>query len=796
MKQIILILLVLLPVCAFAQFTETFDGPEVDSKNPWKGDLDKFVIVKDRWLHLNGIENEADTVGLHCIIPYAPTMQWEFDVRMEEVPSEKNFLRLYLYMESSGIYYYVQIGHNGAKKISLRTNKKQLLFPLKESGITEKPVLLHIKVTLENNKVWTLYSRRHGESYYRMEGSTSKFPVKLPQENGELTLNIGYTKSRYQHFAIDNIKVSSEITPTDTIPNDTPVDPDIPSTDMPFPDVEIVSLSEIRFTFDSPVDISNAKVIISEIGEANQITYGDNNTVVSAVFPDNLIPARTYAISFTGFTDLSGNLLNLPSQKFTLEDDEDNNNEEELPPSSILINEIMAKPGDGPFFEYVELYNPTDHAISLNELILWNGNKHKSLPDVVLPPHEYALLYKNVIDYKGEGVAIPIEKFYALNDAGQHLILKTASGTIIDEYTYAKAKPAQSWERSSSGSWHLSSDPRGGTPGSANSSGKKEDDNDPEQPDDPEQPNDPVKPDDPDKPDNPVTPDDPDEPTEPTIPVEPREFIINELLPNPFVGGSEYIELYNRSDHALPLSGLVVATRKTDGTLSTRYPLSSVGTMIEAGGYAVLTKNKAGVADFYTIQSTASLFEIAKLPILANTSSTLVLFRASDGTVIDEVAYSSKWHASSVKNQKGVALERIDPEAETQMPANWTSAAASAGYGTPGYRNSQSDNPSPDEPDTPTGIEAPEWIPGSDNYKISYYLDQPGYNCRAFVYNTAGQRVAQIANHELLGLSGQFTWDGSSLSGNRLRTGVYIFYAELYHINGTVKRYKQVFLVH
>lgn len=790
MKQIILILLVLLPVCAFAQFTETFDGPEIDSKNPWKGDLDKFMIVRDRWLHLNGIENEADTVGLHCIIPYAPTMQWEFDVRMEEVPSDKNFLRLYLYMESSGTYYYVQIGHNGAKKISLRTNKKQLLFPLKESGITEKPVLLHIKVTLENNNVWTLYSRRYGESYYRMEGSTSKFPVKIPQENGELTLNIGYTKSRYKHFAIDNIKVSSEITPTDTIPNDTPVDPDIPSTDMPFPDVEIVSLSELRFTFDSPVDISNAKVIISEIGEADQITYGDNNTIVSAVFPDNLIPAKTYTLSFTGFTDLSGNLLNLPSQDFDLEDDEENNDEEEITPSSILINEIMAKPSDGPFFEYVELYNPTDHAISLNELILWNGNKHKSLPDVVLPPHEYALLYKNVIDYKGDGVAIPIEKFYALNDAGQHLILKTASGTIIDEYTYSKAKPAQSWERSSSGSWHLSSDPRGGTPGSANSSGKKEDDNDPEKPDDP------VKPDDPDKPDNPVTPDDPDEPTEPTIPVEPLEFIINELLPNPFAGGSEYIELYNRSDHALPLSGLVVATRKSDGTLSTRYPLSSVGTWIEPGGYAVLTKSKAGVADFYTIQSPASLFEIAKLPILANTSSTLVLFRASDGAVIDEVAYSSKWHASSVKNQKGVALERIDPEADTQMPANWTSAAASVGYGTPGYRNSQSGINTPDSnPDQTTGIQSPEWNSSSSTYTINYYLDQPGYNCRAFVYNTAGQCVAQIANHQLLGLSGQLTWDGSSLSGNRLRSGVYIFYAEIYHISGTVKRYKQVFLV-
>ena len=55
-------------------------------------------------------------------------------------------------------------------------------------------------------------------------------------------------------------------------------------------------------------------------------------------------------------------------------------------------------------------------------------------------------------------------------------------------------------------------------------------------------------------------------------PIQPGEIIINELLPDPYVGGSEYIELYNRSEHSLSLSALSVAIRKSDGTLSTRYP--------------------------------------------------------------------------------------------------------------------------------------------------------------------------------------------------------------------------------
>lgn len=788
MKQFILFFLVLLPVCAFAQFTETFDGPEVNSFNPWSGNLDKFIIDKDGWLHLNGVENEAGKVGLHCTIPYASTMQWEFDVRMEEVPSESNYLRLYLYMEDDGTYYYVQIGHTGAKKISLRTNNKQILFPLKESAITEKSVSLHIKATLENNNIWTLYSRRQGESCYRLEGSTTKFPVKAPQESGELTLNIEYTKTRYQHFAIDNLNVSYNITPTDTIPDDTPVDPD-PEEPLPpgvvlpkLLSVEPLSLSELRFTFDQAVNITEAEFSISDIGKANRVTYTDDEemTIVNTRYPKEMVAGVEYTISYKGITDKEGNKLSSFSQEFKLEEEG-----EETTSGSVRINEIMADPKglkELPETEYVELYNKTANVISLADWQFSYGGKAKSMGSFEIPANGYAVLFRSGRDIKIDpsAIKVPLDNFPSqLANAGKQLQLLDASGKLIDEVTYDKAKPGKSWERSSNG-WHLSSDPRGGTPGSANSSGQGE----------PEQPEKPVEP---DKPTEPEIPDDPS--VSPTIKVEPKEFIFNELLPNPFAGGSEYFELYNRSDRSLPLSGLSVAVRKTDGTLSTRYPLSSINTLIEPDGYAVLTKSIEGVADFYMVTSPTVLFEISKLPILANTSSTLVLFRTEDGKIIDEVSYSSKWHASSIKDQKGVALERIDPEAETQSPSNWTSASATAGYGTPGYRNSQSDISFPNEPDKPTGIEAPEWVPGSKHYKITYYLDQPGYSCRAFVFNTIGQRVAEIANHELLGLSGELTWDGASLAGSHLRTGVYIFYAELYHTSGTVKRYKQVFLV-
>lgn len=788
MKQFILFFLVLLPVCAFAQFTETFDGPEINSVNPWKGDLDKFIINSDGWLQLNGMKNEPGKVGLHCTVPYSSSMQWEFDVRMEEAPSENNYLRLYLYTEGNGTYYYVQIGHNGAKKISLRTNGKKELFPLKESGLTEKPILLHVKVTLEDDRVWTLYSRKLGQSYYQFEGSSEKFPLKSVQESGELTLNIEYTKTRYQHFAVDNLKVLYEITPTDTVPTESPVDPDPedPSTpEIVLPkllSVQPLSLCELQFVFDRPIDIADAQFIVSDIGEAERIEYVDQETKsgVNTRYRKEMVPGVKYTVSYNGIADMDGNKLTSFSEDFVLE------GEGETDSGSILINEIMADPKglkELPETEYIELYNTTGSNISLSGWQLSYGGKTNPMSSFEIPAKGYAVLYRTGRDIKIAPTAIDVslDKFpSSLANQGKQLQLLDATGTIIDEYTYPKATSGKSWERSDSGDWHLSSDPRGGTPGSANSSGKEE-------------PVDPTPPIDPTEPEEPDTPDDPS--IKPAVKVEPKEFVFNELLPNPYIGGSEYIELYNRSGHSLSVSGLSVAVRKTDGTLSTHYPLSAITIVIEPEGYVVFSKSITGITDFYTVPASASLFEIPKLPILANTSSTLVLFRTEDETVIDEVSYSSKWHASSIKDQKGVALERIDPEAETQSAANWTSASATIGYGTPGYRNSQSDISSPEDPDKPTGIEAPEWVPGSEHYSITYYLEQPGYSCRAFVFNTAGQRVAEIANHELLGLSGQLTWDGSSSTGRKLPTGVYIFYAELYHVNGQVKTYKKVFLV-
>ena len=233
-------------------------------------------------------------------------------------------------------------------------------------------------------------------------------------------------------------------------------------------------------------------------------------------------------------------------------DKPDEPEKEKSSPGDVLINEVMADPRGLtklPATEYVELHNTTDHEINLEGWAFVYDKTSIPLPDAELPAGGYAVLYKAGREISvADGAAEVAVKHFPANmiNTGKPLALKDPSGTVIHSYTYPKAKAGRSIERGEGDQWHLSSDPRGGTPGEENSEGALD------------------KPDEPDEPDEPNKPNEPDA----TEQVEPREVVLNEILFDPQPRGSEYIELYNRSDRTLSTHGLAIALRKSDGHLS------------------------------------------------------------------------------------------------------------------------------------------------------------------------------------------------------------------------------------
>lgn len=451
--------------------------------------------------------------------------------------------------------------------------------------------------------------------------------------------------------------------------------------------------------------------------------------------------------------------------------------EESYPKGSVIIHEVMADPKGLtalPETEYIELYNKVDQSIDLSNWILNYGTTPIALTGVVIPAHGWAVLYRSGREIEvGSGQACPLDKFpSALANTGKELSLYDANGQLMDQYTYPKAKPACSWEYDEEG-WHLSSDPRGGTPGEANSEAEENEEDPDETPDEPEEETNP----------------------EPEIPEaqqpQPGDIIINELLPEPFVDGSEYIELYNRSEQELSLKDVCISTRKSDGSLNTRYPLEAYPQTLQAGDYLLLTKSIEGVENFYSLPASLNWLE-CKLPVLSNTGSTVVLYREEGKIIIDEVSYSPKWHAPTVKNKKGVALERKDPDKDSQNADNWTSAASSAGFGTPGLENSQYLN---GETETDSEeIDDPIYQP-TGTFQIPYRLNQSGYMARGWIFDLSGRKVALIADNTSLGTQGYLEWNGKGRDGSPVNTGIYIIYLELWHPGGNVIRKKQVLLI-
>ena len=451
--------------------------------------------------------------------------------------------------------------------------------------------------------------------------------------------------------------------------------------------------------------------------------------------------------------------------------------EESYPKGSVIIHEVMADPKGLtalPETEYIELYNKVDQSIDLSNWILNYGTTPIALTGVVIPAHGWAVLYRSGREIEvGNGQACPLDKFpSALANTGKELSLYDANGQLMNQYTYPKAKPACSWEYDEEG-WHLSSDPRGGTPGEANSEAEENEEDPDETPDEPEEETNP----------------------EPEIPEaqqpQPGDIIINELLPEPFVDGSEYIELYNRSEQELSLKDVCISTRKSDGSLNTRYPLEAYPQTLQAGDYLLLTKSIEGVENFYSLPASLNWLE-CKLPVLSNTGSTVVLYREEGEIIIDEVSYSPKWHASTVKNKKGVALERKDPDKDSQNADNWTSAASSAGFGTPGLENSQYLN---GETETDSEeIDDPIYQP-TGTFQIPYRLNQSGYMARGWIFDLSGRKVALIADNTSLGTQGYLEWNGKGRDGSPVNTGIYIIYLELWHPGGNVIRKKQVLLI-
>ena len=137
-------------------------------------------------------------------------------------------------------------------------------------------------------------------------------------------------------------------------------------------------------------------------------------------------------------------------------------------------------------------------------------------------------------------------------------------------------------------------------------------------------------------------------------------------------------------------------------------------------------------------------------------------------------------------------LQRRVSDIPSDQASNWHSAAATEGYATPGRINSQQSYSKGKE-----GIEIePEiFTPDQDGHHdmvmIRYNFPNPGTMATIIVMDPRGRMIKRIAENQLLGTEGFFTWDGSDDHGRCARAGIYMVNVRIFEARGKISNYRR-----
>jgi len=271
------------------------------------------------------------------------------------------------------------------------------------------------------------------------------------------------------------------------------------------------------------------------------------------------------------------------------------------------------------------------------------------------------------------------------------------------------------------------------------------------------------------------------------------EMVINEILFNPKSGASDYVEFYNRSNKIFDANKLYIANRNSSGAINSPKLISIIPYYIFPGDYLVVTEDAVNLPLNYMVQNPDAVFVVSSMPSFPDDKGDVILLNLQ-GAVVDEVKYLDDWQFALIANPDGVSLERIDPDGTSQEATNWHSAASTAGYGTPTYKNSQykllqSINASVEV--TPK-VFSPDNDGRDDIATIQYKTTEPGYIANITIYDANGRPVRNLVKNATLGLQGYWVWDGLDDKKLKLPVGTYIVFTEIFNLNGKKEIFKNV----
>ena len=215
------------------------------------------------------------------------------------------------------------------------------------------------------------------------------------------------------------------------------------------------------------------------------------------------------------------------------------------------------------------------------------------------------------------------------------------------------------------------------------------------------------------------------------IPQPKSGLLLSEIMPYPKADCPEYIELYNANDAPCELGDYALAVGRGGSSYKiTPLPLRS----IPADSYIVITKDPDALARAYP-NAPREVFVKASLPRLLNQSGLIGLLLGDDGLVVDLLHYDSSLLPKGLKSKAGIALERKDFQV-IEEAGNWHAAARSAGFATPGQKNSSPEEGGGNQDDTSRKRL-------SDEELFTLLDSSPDGECHFTLYRLTGELLAR-----------------------------------------------------
>ncbi|HUM47937.1 MAG TPA: lamin tail domain-containing protein, partial [Chitinophagales bacterium] len=459
-----------------AQVTDNFSDGNFSANPLWSGDDAKFEVNAAQQLHLNA-PAVSDTGYLSTINTSINSTEWLFYFKMDFSPSGSNYLKVYLVADQPNLKqplngYFLRMGEDGSNDgIDLFLQQgavETLLLSGIDGHVSGSVNNVSVKVTRDNAGNWEVYSDITGGTNYSLEGTVTDNTIS---STGFFGFSCKYTSTRSDAFYFDDVYVGQPI-----------VDADPPQ----LLQANAVSSNQLDLVFDEALEELSAETITNytvnnSVGNpslAQQDVSGQQ--VVHLTFANSFPNGVVSTLTVSNVKDLAGNALSTASADFAFYTSQSND---------VIINEIMPDPDPAvglPAAEFVELFNQSDFPIDLTGWTFSDATSTQTISAFTLLPDSFVILCDdgNAALFSSYGKTAVLTTFPSLNNDGDDLTLKNASGSVINSVSYSSSwysdevKAEGGWTLElidpnspcqGDNNWIASNDAAGGTPGKKNS---------------------------------------------------------------------------------------------------------------------------------------------------------------------------------------------------------------------------------------------------------------------------------------------------------------------------------------